>query len=298
MYQTRNKSIPWDDNVHSIRGLEEHTSSSSSSHQQNDESNSTSTTTTTNNTSNVTTPSSKTTSLSSAYSRNRYKVIHAVLQEQTRLRDTIEGRKEVCLAAKWYGISQIELRRELLRGISCSLSKLDKQRGIQIGQKDEKEVHMMNRNYTGGIAFMNFTPNSRRRYLSMVKGKINEWANTSNKSINSDRSTTSSNLSLNTNNNETSVPQNHQQQQQPSILFFRNNNNNNNSRHRRKSIDQNDDDNDDDNDDNNHHDNNIITNDDVDETITATSTTTTWRQNKSPLDIIQQVVYETSKQFK
>jgi hypothetical protein len=294
MYQTRNKSVPWDDNVHSTRGLEEHTSPNDESHN----TTSISATTASNNAVPSSAATAPTSSSGNPYSRTRYKVIQAVLNELTRLRDTEQGRKEVCIAAKGYGISQQELRRELLRGVSCSMSKLDKQRAIQIAQKDEKEICVTNRNnnitnfsnniLSNGISFMNFTPNSRRKYLSMVKGKINEWSNTSNRSINSERSTASS---ISCNNSTT-------------------NTNHNNSRHRKKSIDLHDTDDechhniDNDHDDDDHDDE--MSHDDKSSTIQqqppvtpktkTTSNKVTWLQNnKSPLHVIQQVVYETSK---
>ncbi len=195
MYQTRNKSIPWDENEHSLRGLEEYTTAA--------------TTTTTSNHhtssdgySDATTTSRRTT---------RKELIQSVLQEQTRLRDTARGRDEVVQASKMSGMPAEELIRELLRGVSCSLSKCDRQRAIQLAQKDEKEVSVYNPkwrdqlmsttqyyNNITSIMMNQFTPTSRRRYLGMVKNKINDWSNSSNRSISStgtcgDRSTTSSN---------------------------------------------------------------------------------------------------------
>jgi hypothetical protein len=123
-----------------------------------------------------------------------------------------------------------ELIRELLRGVSFSLSKGDKQRAIQLAQRDEKEVNAYNPKskdssmstnmyYSHVTSLMNpFTPTSRRRYLSMVKNKINDWSNTSNKSISStgtcgDRSTTSSTTGGNPSHPEP-PPQSQQQQSQ------------------------------------------------------------------------------------
>jgi hypothetical protein len=197
MYQTRNKSIPWDDNEHSLRGLEEYTTAATATIDHTSTSS-----TSSDGHSDATTTSRRTT---------RKELIQSVLLEQTRLRDTARGRTEVVQASKVSGLAPEELVCELLRGISCSLSKCDRQRAIQLAQKDEKEVIVYNpkwrdqlmstTQYYNNITSMvmhQFTPTSRRRYFGMVKNKINDWSNSSNRSISStgtcgDRSTTSSN---------------------------------------------------------------------------------------------------------
>jgi hypothetical protein len=164
-YETRNRTngSPWDDNLYSIRGLEEYVSSSQhtpakTGPQMSDE-------------------------VKSSRRATRKELIQTVINEQCRLRNSSAGREEVSLAARGLGTSEQELIAELLRGVSCSLSKMDKQRAIQFANKDEKEVG----------AKCNHSNQNRRRYLAMVKGKINDWANTSNKSVSSvgtERSTT------------------------------------------------------------------------------------------------------------
>ena len=313
MYQTRNKSVLWDDNEHSLRGLEEYITSSDTCDCH-----------------------SKSSTATSSRRTTRKELIQAVLNEQTRLRDMEEGRKEVAQASKMACMTPEELIRELLRGVSCSLSKCDKQRAIQYAQKDEKEVNAYNpkwkdpwmstnQYYNHVTSIMNqFTPNSRRRYLSMVKNKINDWSNTSNKSISStgtcgDRSTTSSTCG---NHSHEHVPQTHSQEHTSSsrsggggitgrmrtrTKLSRNNSNDsvtNDNRHedtddKHNNFDDDDDDVDDDDDHNEvyHH-------------TVARQPPSSHRQQQqrtlptpirykdtSPLSIIQQVVYETSKEF-
>jgi hypothetical protein len=173
MYETRTaNSPPWDDNLYSIRGLEEYVGSHPvSSH----------------------TPfpaaplrhmkSGPDEGAASPRRRHRQALIQAVLAEQARLQhDT--GRAEVATAAAALGNTRVaDLVAELLRGVSCAQSKGDKQRALQLGQKDEKEVK-------GGGCHSNGS--GRRRYLAMVKGKINDWANTSNKSVGSTNTATES----------------------------------------------------------------------------------------------------------
>jgi hypothetical protein len=332
MYQTRNKALPWDDNVHSLRGLEEYYSPSHNNNHNNnsgDESD---------------TKSSSSSSNSNGRRMMRKVLIQSVLTEQTRLQHTIQGQTEVALACRGYHMTSNELIRELIRGVSCSLSKSDKQRAIQIAQKDEKEALSIYNNcsntyhtnkwrdgYKQNFLTSNQTPNNRRRYMSMVKGKINDcWANTSNKSINStgtcgDRSTTSSNGGCDTTATTSSVqPQNQHSHHRRQMLFsqqplqvplcaivprrknqpYRSSNdgytNNdaevdddvdvviveNSTRHNRRTIQFNDD-----------HDKE----EEGDAVAKKDTTTTTFHnawmeQVTSPLGIIRQVVYETSKQ--
>jgi hypothetical protein len=316
MYQTRNKSISWDDNEHSIRGLEEYVNASSTDCCDATPA-STIASTLLNITSNASNSKASTSTPSSSSTRrtSRKDVIQAVLHEQTRLRDTEEGRKELQQACgKLTNMTPEELILELLRGVSFSLSKCDKQRAIQIAQKDEKEVNAnnpkwkdpwmsTNQYYTHVTALMNqFTPNSRRRHLSMVKNKINDWSNTSNKSINStgtcgDRSTTSSTAGGGNPNHPEHLPQ---QQSHPTSrpggvvgrLRTRKKISRNNSNDDSITTDNHEDtdDNfgdDDDNDDDDHNNND-----------TARPSNQPLRyKDSSPLSIIQQIVYETSKEF-
>lgn len=286
MYQTRNKSVPWDDNEHSLRGLEEHASASS-----------------TNDGLDMNTNKS-----SSSRRTTRKDLIQSVLNEQTRLRDTVEGRKEVMQASKVSGMTPEELIRELLRGVSFSLSKYDRQRAIQLAQKDEREVNTYNPRWKDQLMSTNqyynnitstimtqFTPNSRRKYLTMVKSRINDWSNTSNKSISStgtcgDRSTTSS-----TNGNHGNE---HPPQPQNTVTSLQSRSGA--RRRTRKNVLRNN------SIDDSVSDNNGNCGDESDDNIDDDDFYTVLQPqpqdaiifNKaSPLSIIQQVVYETSKEF-
>ena len=316
MYQTRNKSVLWDDNEHSLRGLEEYTGITSSD---------------------TCDCHSKSSTATSSRRTTRKELIQAVLNEQTRLRDMEEGRKEVAQASKMACMTPEELIRELLRGVSCSLSKCDKQRAIQYAQKDEKEVNAYNpkwkdpwmstnQYYNHVTSIMNqFTPNSRRRYLSMVKNKINDWSNTSNKSISStgtcgDRSTTSSTCG---NHSHEHVPQTHSQEHTSSsrsggitgrlrtrTKLSRNNSNDSvtNDNHHEDTDDKHnnfDDDDDDDVDDDDDDHNEVYRHTVARQPLSShrqqqqqrTLPTPIRYKDTSPLSIIQQVVYETSKEF-
>jgi hypothetical protein len=174
MYEKRNaNSPPWDDNLYSIRGLEEYVSSSTGA---NAPSNSTMATLSASPLRHMKSmlPALPVDEGHAGSSRrlHRQALIQAVLSEQARLQHET-GRAEVATAAASVGTSATELVAELLRGVSCAHSKGDKQRALQLGQKDEKEVK-------GGCI-----NTGRRRYLAMVKGKINDWANTSNRSVGS-----------------------------------------------------------------------------------------------------------------
>jgi hypothetical protein len=138
MYKARknNGSVAWDDNEHSIRGLEEALS------QRKDD--------------------------KSRVERRR-EFIKAVLGEQERLKQTETGREELSIAAKALRKKESELAAELIRGVSCSLSKMDKQRAIGLALKDEK---------ASGV-----NRGSAHRLLMKVTGKISGWVNTSSKSL-------------------------------------------------------------------------------------------------------------------
>lgn len=288
MYQTRNKSVPWDDNEHSLRGLEEYVSASSANDGLDMNTNKSSS--------------------SSSRRTTRKDLIQSVLNEQTRLRDTVEGRKEVMQASKVSGMTAKELIRELLRGVSFSLSKYDRQRAVQIAQKDEREVNAYNPRWKDQLMSTNqyynnitstimtqFTPNSRRRYLTMVKSRINDWSNTSNKSISStgtcgDRSTTSS---TNGNHGYEHPPQ---PQNTVTSLQSRSGARRRTRKHvlRNNSIDDSVSDNNgnggDESDDN-------VDNDDFYTVLQPQPQDSIIFDKASPLSIIQQVVYETSKEF-
>ena len=313
MYQTRNKSISWDDNENSLRGLEEYVTVTNSNGCE---------ATTLLNTTSI---SNSKTSSSSSRRTTRKELIQAVLNEQARLVDTKEGRNEVQQACKVAGLTPEDLIRELLRGVSYPLSKCDKHRAIQIAQKDEKEVHAYNPKckdqwmstnhyYSQLTSIVNqFTPNGRRRYLSMIKNKVNDWSNTSSKSISStgtcgDRSTTSS--TCGNHHQEQHLPQSH-----PHIPTgtrdavgggrylptgcIRNHLSKNNSiddsitTDNHEDTDDNNEDEDDDDDDNNNHKKN-----DGNGVVRPPPNQQQHVRYKdtSPLKIIQQIVYETSKE--
>ena len=292
MHQTRNKSVPWDDNEHSLRGLEEYTSAC-----------------TTND--GLETNTNKSSSSSSSRRTTRKELIQSVLNEQTRLRDTEDGRKEVLQASKVSGMSSDELTRELLRGVSFSMSKCDRQRAIQIAQKDEKEVNVYisrwkdqfmstNQYYNNITSIMTqFTPNSRRRYLTMVKSKINDWSNTSNKSISStgtcgDRSTTSSTAG---NHGNELPPQPHNT---VTSLQSRSGSGGGRVRTRTKVSRSNSNDDSVASDHNENCGNETDDNQDDDDVLAALHSRpqeTIMFNQASPLSLIQQVVYETSREF-
>ena len=105
MYTTRkNNGAPWDDDVHSLRGLED----------------------VVNQRFNEKTRQSR-----------RQDYVRAVLAEQERLKSAA-GQEELATASQAIHKSAQELQAELLRGISCSHSKGDKHRAVALGMKDEK----------------------------------------------------------------------------------------------------------------------------------------------------------------
>ena len=137
MFTTRkNNGMPWDDNLHSLRGLEEIISQRKN-----------------------------------VKSRREKLKSHmeAVLREQERLKSPA-GREELETAALAIGKRPENLYCELLRGVSCSISKSDKQRALGLGQKDEK----FNLCRTG----------SARRLLEKFKTRLHRCANTSTRSLN------------------------------------------------------------------------------------------------------------------
>jgi hypothetical protein len=137
MYRERKDSgVPWDDNVHSLRGLEE------ALFQKKDE---------------------------KSRQAKRSEHVKAVLSEQERL-ESEACREELALAAKTIRKHEKELAAELLRGVSCSLSKADKQRALGLALKDEKASSCSSKG-------------SARKLLSKVKSKLYVWASTSNKSL-------------------------------------------------------------------------------------------------------------------
>jgi hypothetical protein len=162
LYRTRKShNVPWDDNLHSLRGLEESLQSSKSS------------------------SSSKSNSHAERSKKERRdSVINAVLKEQERLK-TPAGARELAAAAQAMIkatnnnkqqqppvlMTERDVYDELLRGVSCSLSKVDKQRAIGLAQKDEKS------------AGRNWQRTSSRRMLASLKTKLSSWVTTSNGSL-------------------------------------------------------------------------------------------------------------------
>lgn len=138
MYRAKkpNAGSTWDDNLYSVRGLEE------SLHVKKEE---------------------------KSRMDKRKELIEAILAEQERLKNTDAGREELSSAAKAIKKGEDELATELLRGISCSHSKGDKQRAIGIALKDERAS-----GYNRGSA---------RKLLTKVTGKISTWMYTSSKSL-------------------------------------------------------------------------------------------------------------------
>jgi hypothetical protein len=161
LYRTRKShNVPWDDNLHSLRGLEESLQSSKSS---------------------------KSSHAERSKKERRDSVIHAVLKEQERLK-TPAGARELAAAAQAMIkatcnnsnkqqqqqpvlMTERDVYDELLRGVSCSLSKVDKQRAIGLAQKDEK--------WSG----RNWQRTSSRRMLASLKTKLSSWVTTSNGSL-------------------------------------------------------------------------------------------------------------------
>lgn len=137
MYRTRkNNGVVWDDDVHSLRGLEEL----------------------------LTKPGVKTKSSRRVEHRN------AVLLEQERLRDPVTKR-EVEAASIAMRRPEKDLPAELLRGVSCSISKTDRQRALGYAQKDER--------------FVSRGSSSTRRLLEKLKIRFNGWSNLSSRSLHS-----------------------------------------------------------------------------------------------------------------
>lgn len=126
MYKTRrNAGAPWDDNVHSLRGLEEFVRKDGDKFQK----------------------------------RKRH--IGTILKEQARLKSAA-GVSDLANASRTMKKSPEELQSELLRGVSCSLSKTDKQRALSVAMKDEKASVIRT--------------NSGRRLLGQFMTKINQWS--------------------------------------------------------------------------------------------------------------------------
>lgn len=135
MYRTRKRNgVVWDDNVHSLRGLEEMMSK----------------------------PGDK----SRASKRKDHR--RAVLNEQTRLLDPAI-QNEVAAAAVMVKKSLQDLCAELIRGVSCSHSKTDRQRALGYGQRDERYACRGS--------------SSSRKLLEKLRVKFNGWATASNRSL-------------------------------------------------------------------------------------------------------------------
>jgi hypothetical protein len=105
MHKTqKHNGVAWDDNVHSLRGLEEVLNQRKGD---------------------------------KSRRRRRQDHIQAVLSEQEKFQ-TDEGRQELTAPARTIKKSEADLYVELLRGISCSHSKADKARALALAQKDER----------------------------------------------------------------------------------------------------------------------------------------------------------------
>lgn len=138
MYRTRkNQSVPWDDDVHSLRGLEEIL------HQRNDE---------------------------KPRRVKRQEYVRAVLAEQARLKSPA-GQEELVAASRAVQTSPAALVPELIRGISCSHSKIDKHRAMALALKDQK---------ASGSSIQH---GSARKLMKHVKTKLYSWASTSSRSL-------------------------------------------------------------------------------------------------------------------
>lgn len=145
MYKTRkNSGVAWDDNVHSLRGLEDLLTQKK----------------------NETTRRSK-----------RMEHRAAVLKEQKRLKSGA-GQKELAAAAASINKSPEVLQSELLRGVSCSLSKGDKHRALALAMRDERASSCSRQG-------------SARRLMKKMRSKLNIWASTSNRSMTSATSVSS-----------------------------------------------------------------------------------------------------------
>lgn len=137
MFRTRKSNgVAWDDNLHSLRGLEEILQNQRKADKTKKE--------------------------------RRKELITAILKEQQRLK-TESGQHDLAVAALSIKKTKNDLHDELLRGISCSMTKIDKQRAIGLAQKDEKAA---GRHRT-----------SSRRLLMAFKTKISQWVSTSNGSL-------------------------------------------------------------------------------------------------------------------
>ena len=138
MYRTRkNNGVPWADDVHSLRGLEEFLQ------QRKDE------------------------------KPRRVKLqeyVKAVLTEQQRLK-TAAGHEELVAASCAIQTTPEDLYAELIRGVSCSHSKIDKHRALALGMKDQKMSGCSSRH------------GSARKLMKQVKSKFYSWASTSSKSL-------------------------------------------------------------------------------------------------------------------
>ena len=138
MYLTRkNNSVPWDDDVHSLRGLEEIL------HQRKDE---------------------------KPRRVKRQEYVRAVLAEQERLKSPV-GQEELVSASRAIQTTPEALAPELIRGVSCSHSKIDKHRAMALALKDQK---------ANGCSSMH---GSARKLMKQVKTKLYSWASTSSRSL-------------------------------------------------------------------------------------------------------------------
>ena len=138
MYRTRkNNSVPWDDDVHSVRGLEEILN------QRKDE---------------------------KPRRVRRQEYVKAVLAEQERLKSPA-GQEELVVASRAVQTTPEALLPELIRGISCSHSKIDKHRAMALALKDQK---------ASGSSIQH---GSARRLMKHVKTKLYNWASTSSRSL-------------------------------------------------------------------------------------------------------------------
>jgi len=139
MYRTRkNNGVPWEDDVHSLRGLEDLTDQ-------------------------------RKTEKPRRTKRQEY--VRAVLDEQARLKSP-EGQNELNAASRAIHKPPEELLAELLRGVSCSLSKADKHRALALGMKDQR---------ASGVS----RHGSARKLMKQVTSRLYGWASTSTKSLGS-----------------------------------------------------------------------------------------------------------------
>lgn len=112
MYRTRKSGgAPWDDDLHSLRGLEE------TLHQRPNE------------------PTRR---------GRRHEYVKAVLAEQDRLRSAA-GREELAAASRAMQAPPGELAAELIRGVSRGHTRADKHRALALALKDQKASANSNR---------------------------------------------------------------------------------------------------------------------------------------------------------